>query len=86
MGFGRRHLVLIISHHMLTVIRHIDTPGEREREREREREKERKKRREKDNREKRRERELGALLRYTPSTLYIYFYTCMLLYIRPAVY
>ena len=50
---------------MTTVICHIDTPGEREREKEK-------------RRKKREERELGVLLRYTLSTLYIYFYTCML--------
>ena len=76
MGFGRRQLVLIIRHHMLTVICHIDPPGEsgrgREKERERERERE-------TQTEKRRERELGTLLTYTSPTLYIYFYICMLL-------
>ena len=57
MGFGRRQLVLIISQHMLTVICHIDPPGESgrrveegerkgERGRERERERERQKREE----------------------------------------
>ena len=48
--------------------------GGREREKEKEREREREERR-----EKRSERELGELFTYTPSTLYIYFYTCMLL-------
>ena len=51
MGFGRKHLVLIISHHILTDICHIDTPGERERKRERERERERQRDREREREE-----------------------------------
>ena len=41
MGFGRRHLVLIISHHMLMVICHIETESKRKKRRERKREKRR---------------------------------------------
>ena len=46
MGIGRRHLVLIISDHTLTVICHIDHPGERGR-----------KRRDRDQGERQRDRE-----------------------------
>ena len=52
MGFGRRHLVLILNHHTLTVIYMLHRPfwGEREggteREKERERERERESERE----------------------------------------
>ena len=67
------------------VICHIDPPGksgrrveEGERKREREEERGRERERETD-KKKRRESELGTLLTYTPPTLYIYFYICMLL-------
>ena len=41
MGFGRRHLVLILSHHMLTVIYMLHRPSWEEMEEQRERERER---------------------------------------------
>ena len=50
MGFGRRHLVLILSHHTLTVIymSHRPSWGERERETENEKERERERERERE--------------------------------------